>query len=398
MEFSAVKKRYIFFVVLSIITVFDLAIFFYLPLLSNIRQDLGVNEALIQLSASIYTLGIGISALIYGGLSDFWGRRRLVISGVIIFTFASLGVSYSSSILQMLVFRFAQGLGAGVAWSIGNSILSDIYKGRSFQRAIIFLHTMVGVIIVFSPFLGGYIGSYLGWRNTFKLISIIGCLAIFFTAYFLPETMDKPKSSVNLKKIFATYLYLLQSPKYLQYLAVKVIAVSIIFTNLVNLPLIFVETYNTTVQYCGILMGLGSLVFAVGGYINDRITAKYSTQSIIKSSLFFIIFSCFSLLIMESSFGLSAESIQILKIPYNLAIAAVLSMATHEVVNYDSKISGSASSLMITLEMFFSTTIIKIISIFYNGTIIPMEIYTLIACVLSFAICSLRVESKTVAS
>ena len=176
MLFNKHKKSNIFFIVIATISVFDLAIFFYLPLLSNIRQEFQVNESLIQFSAAVNVFGIGVSSIIYGTLSDAWGRKKLVLFGIACFTIASYSISFTNSIYTLFILRFIQGLGAGVSWSVGNAIVHDIYKGKAFEKAIITLHIIIGTMVAISPALGGYVGNIIGWRYSFQLIASLGCL------------------------------------------------------------------------------------------------------------------------------------------------------------------------------------------------------------------------------
>ena len=128
-------------------------------MLSSIRQELKANESLIQLSAATNVFGIGVSSIIYGTLSDSLGRRKLVLFGIACFSIASYSISFINSIYLLFILRFIQGLGAGIAWSIGNAILHDIYKGKEFEKAIITLHIIIGIMVAVSPALGGFIGN-----------------------------------------------------------------------------------------------------------------------------------------------------------------------------------------------------------------------------------------------
>ena len=106
MLFNKHKESNIFFIVIATISVFDLAIFFYLPLLSSIRQEFQVDESLIQFSAAINVFGIGVSSIIYGTLSDAWGRKKLVLFGIVCFTIASYCISLVNSIYVLFILRF----------------------------------------------------------------------------------------------------------------------------------------------------------------------------------------------------------------------------------------------------------------------------------------------------
>ncbi len=383
MLFNKHKESNIFFIVIATISVFDLAIFFYLPLLSSIRQEFQVDESLIQFSAAINVFGIGVSSIIYGTLSDAWGRKKLVLFGIVCFTIASYCISLVNSIYVLFILRFIQGLGAGVSWSVGNAIVHDIYKGKMFEKAIITLHIIIGSMLVISPALSGYVGNIIGWRHSFQLIAFLGCILFVYCIFLLPETLQSKKTTINIKKILANYLILFKNPTYTKFLTIKVLMVSIAFVNVTNLPLLFVETYNTSVENCGLLIALGASMFVIGGMMCNKLINYFSTYNIIKHSLYFIILSSVILIIGEQIGFLTAINIQLIKIPYLLGIACIFGNATHRIVSTIPELSGSASAIMITLEMFISSIGVRLVSIFYDTTIYPMEIYAIIATLIS---------------
>lgn len=390
MSFVFNKKSNIFFIVVAAISVFDLAIFFYLPLLSSIRQEFKASESLIQLSAAINVFGIGVSSIIYGTLSDSWGRRKLVLFGIACFSIASYSISFLNSIYMLFIFRFIQGLGAGVAWSVGNAILHDIYKGKKFEKAIITLHIIIGVMVALSPALGGFIGNIIGWRKSFQFMAYLGILLFIYSLFFLPETLQNLKTNLNLKTIINNYITLFKNSIYTKFLIIKVMMVSVAFVNITTLPLIFVETHNSTIENCGLLMALGASIFTIGGMINNKLVDYFEVNEIIKFSLYLVVLSSIMLFIVQYLGILNALSMQLIKIPYLLGIAGIFGNATHKIVSAVPKLSGSASSIMITLEMFISSLGVKFVSIFYNGTIYPMEIYAISAAIISLIVLTRR--------
>ncbi|MFQ3307603.1 MAG: DHA1 family bicyclomycin/chloramphenicol resistance-like MFS transporter [Candidatus Midichloriaceae bacterium] len=382
--FSDSRKKFIFYMVVCAIGVFDLAIFFYLPLLSNVRRDFGISEAAVQFTAVINLLGLGVSSIIYGNLSDAWGRKKLIVFGILCFSIASFMISLTHSVTSLYFFRFLQGIGAGVSWSVGNAIVHDIYKGKQFEKAIIKLQILIGVVIVASPSIGAYVGANIGWRNSFVLISGLGAILLICSIFFLPETLEHQKSKLNIKKILSNYKVLLSNSSFVSYMVIKVLFVSVAFINVTTLPLIFIERFLTSIEFCGILMAFGGLGFVIGGMVNDKLINYFNSDQIIRYALIGVFFSSISLIIMEYTGYIDPIAIQAIKIPYLFAIAWIFGNATHKVVSSVPKLAGSASATMIMFEMLFSAFAVKLTSCFYDQTIYPMEIFTLIATLISF--------------
>ena len=384
MVLNQYKKNNIFLIVVAVISVFELAIFFHFPLLSSIRKEFQVSESSIQLSAVFNVCGIGISSLIYGGLSDSYGRKRIFLFGILCFTISSYSLSFINSIHALLYLRLIQGVGAGISYSISNAILSDIYKGIEFKKAIMTMNVIIGMVIMLSPVFGGYISNVMGWRYSFKLISCFGFLLFIYSVFFLPETLQSKKIIIDWRDILKNYLELLKNKHYLRFLIIKVLVVSIAFVNITNLPLLFIETYNISLTTCGFVMSLGSFIFVIGGLVCNTLVRYFNVNSIIKYSLCLVLSSSVMLIIVEFLSALTPLSIQLIKIPYLLGIACIFTNATKEIIGAVSTLSGSASAIMIALEMFVSSIAIKLVSIFYNGTIYPIEVYAIIMTAISF--------------
>ena len=227
---------------------------------------------------------------------------------------------------------------------------------------------------------------FIGWRKSFQLMALLSCMMFIFNMFLLPETLQNIKSKINIRNIIKNYIILFKDSIYTKFLTIKVLLVSVAFVNVATLPLIFVETYNESVENCGLLIGLGALMFAIGGMICNKLVNYFSTNEIIKYSLHLIIISSLTLIFVEWLGFLTTINIQLIKIPYLFAIASIFGNATHKIVSAIPKLAGSASSIMITLEMFVSSIGVRLVSIFYNSTIYPMEVYTIFAVIISLII------------
>jgi DHA1 family bicyclomycin/chloramphenicol resistance-like MFS transporter len=392
-NFSKSKKVKIFFTIVATISLFDLAIFFYLPLLSNVRQEFNVSESLVQMTVSLNMLGIGGSSLVYGMLSDTRGRKKIVLFGIFVFAVASFFISQSESIYAFIIFRIFQGIGGGVSWSVGMAILHDIYTGKSFAKAMLALQTVMGMMFIVSPALGGYIGGIIYWRGSFNLMAALGIILFVYSVFFLPETLQHTKSKVKIKNILSNYKALFTNGSYVKYLIIKVLLVSAAMINVTNMPLIFVETYNTSTNFCGILLGCGGTMFLIGAGISSKLLDYISARDIIKYALLLILMSDILMIIAQWLDFLTAIRIQVIKSPCLLGIAAIMGNASHKAISAIPKLSGSASSIMVAMELLIGAVLLEIVSMFYNGTIYPIEIFTLAAVGISY--CALKINSNS---
>lgn len=392
-KFASNQKKILLFVMI-IITICELAISFYIPLLPTIREQLNASEYLIQQSVTVYLLGIGISAIIYGGLSDALGRRWIIITGITVFFISSLLCFWIQSVEFLIILRLCQGFGAGVAWAIGNATLRDVFEGKSFAKAMILIHIIAGIEPLFAYLLGSYIGSIIGWRNCFLVISITSFALLLCCLLYLPETIIE-KKKLNLFNIFNNYYTLLKSKRFLLYLTIKVLAVSVLFVEVTNLSLVFIEQYGLSMPMFGINVTISIVFYIIGGFVNTKLIDYFTPEQIIKLGLLLLLISNLVLPIFIYFYSIPTYVIQFIKIPYSFGLALIFGNATYSIVNTFPKTAGTASAKMITLEMIGSSFFTYLLSLFYNNTLYPVIIFTIISSIISYIALKLVINLKS---
>jgi len=150
----------------------------YLPALPRLTREFGVPEALVNLTLILFFLGMAGSMLLWGPLSDKYGRKPVLLAGLALFSAASLACAASASIWQLILFRVLQSFGAGAGVAVNNAILKDVFSGRERERALAAVITMILVAPVVAPALGGFLLQIMPWRGLFVLLGGLGLLAL----------------------------------------------------------------------------------------------------------------------------------------------------------------------------------------------------------------------------
>ena len=383
MIISKNNKNKVFITILLIILIFDFSIYLHLSSFSSIRQEFQINESLAQLGVTINIFGIGFSSLFYGMLSDLHGRKKIILFGVLLFTVSNFLLSITSDICIFFILRFIQGLGMGTSSSVGIAVIHDIYIEKIFINMVSMLHTIVGVASIVYPPLSSYIQDTTGWRNGCQIISFFSYILFLYCLLKLPETCQNLNQLSNLKKIIINFLSLFKNLTYIKFLIIKSVVASIAFINISNLSLLFIEIYKVNVFNHGLLIALGSLSFVIGRIICHKLIIYFSIYDVIYYSLYSIIASSLILLLIEPLGFLTPANITFIKIPYLIGIANIFSNTTCKMMNTLLLSPGNASSTMTMFEMLVSVIGARIVNIFYNGTMYPVEIYSVISTLIS---------------
>src|SRR5258705_11259802 len=183
-----------------------LAVDMYLPSFPDIGRLLNASPATVQLTLALYLVSYAIGQVIYGPLSDRYGRLPMMRIALAIYCAASLTCALAPSIELLLTARAFQALGSSGAIVLARAIVRDLYSGARAGRELSLMGAIMALAPVFAPMIGGVLQSALGWRSHFILQIAFGLIAAFFVWSKLPETLKTPTPGpFSLRAIFASY-------------------------------------------------------------------------------------------------------------------------------------------------------------------------------------------------
>lgn len=184
-----------------------LGIDMYLPAMPSISEQLDAAPWLIQLSLSIYLVGLAVMVLVYGALSDRLGRRQVLLWSTGTFTLCSLAVACSMNAEQLLLFRIFQGLSAGAGGVVGRAMIQDSLQGAAAMRAMSQVIMAFVLAPAFAPLIGGYLLDALGWRAIFLAQAGFGAVLFIWARLQLVETLKpEQRARLSLRALGANYL------------------------------------------------------------------------------------------------------------------------------------------------------------------------------------------------
>ena len=158
------------------------------PAFRVIARDLQVTPLVMQQSISVYLIAYAAMALFHGPLSDAYGRRRVILSGVAVFALATIGCAFSHNMTQLLAFRALQGLSAGVGLIVGRAVIRDCLDGDDAQRMMSNITMIFGIAPAIAPVIGGWILGWQGWQAIFWFLLLFAGVLWTITFVALPET------------------------------------------------------------------------------------------------------------------------------------------------------------------------------------------------------------------
>ncbi len=223
-----------------------------LPGMPLAARAFGTPISALQHTFSVYVVGLAVAQAIYGPLSDAYGRRRLVIGGMLLYTVASVACSLAPTVTAFGLARIFQALGAGAGMVIGRAIVSDIFDPKTAARTFTTIMPIVGASPALSPLVGGYITTYVSWRAPFLFTAALGALAVALLVIYIPETVPKSNRHSSVARLFRSYPMLLVQPRFWSYALNLCVGYAAYLGYLAASPVILVNMGLSTkaVSYC----------------------------------------------------------------------------------------------------------------------------------------------------
>ena len=194
---QAVSPRYwkiaVLLAALSMVGPFTIDTFF--PSFHAIAADFGLSKWAVQQTLTAYMLPLSIMSLIQGPVSDALGRRPVVLTGLCVYTLASVGCAFAPNFATLLIFRALQGVSAGVGMIIGRAVIRDLFEGPQAQKLLSLVTMLFAFAPAVAPVIGGWIHVTLGWHAVFGFMALFGLSLALGAYWLLPETHPEDKRS-----------------------------------------------------------------------------------------------------------------------------------------------------------------------------------------------------------
>jgi len=188
----------------------------YLPAFAGIAADLNATPLQIQQTLSAYLFAFAFMSLFHGSLSDSLGRRPVVLTGIAVFTLASVGCALSTSIGQLVFFRALQGLSTGAGIVVSRAVIRDIYPPADAQRVMSQVTLFFGVAPAIAPIVGGFLFVHIGWHAVFWFLAGVGVVLGLANWFLLPETLHaSQRQPFAFKPLLKGYVQMGSSPRFL---------------------------------------------------------------------------------------------------------------------------------------------------------------------------------------
>lgn len=259
-----IQERYKGFAIVlayAIVPLSGIAVDLYSPSLPAMAIDLHVSVLKMQASVSIYLIFYGISQLFVGVLLDSFGRFRLSLISLLIFSLSSFAIAVFPNIHLIYIFRAIQGISIGFVLVAKRAFFVDVFEGSKLKHALSLLTIIWSIGPITAPFIGGYLQTSFGWKYNFYFLGAASMIGFILDWIYSGETLREP-AKFHFQQILGNYSKMLGTFDFILSIALSGMAygVAMIFT--LTSPFLIVHTFHynsVTVGYSLLIIGLGWL-------------------------------------------------------------------------------------------------------------------------------------------
>jgi DHA1 family bicyclomycin/chloramphenicol resistance-like MFS transporter len=249
------------------------ALHMLLPALPLVMQTFNEDLIEVQLGVTLFFAGIAAGQLVYGPLSDSFGRRPALIAGLALFLVGTLlsGAAWSMSVLT--VGRLLEALGACAGLVLGRAILADVYDRDAAARGVAIILMVMTIVPGVAPTLGACLAEWLDWRAIFAVLGVFGALLLVFTVLLLPETNASPKPFAMIG-MMRSYRTLLRSREYLAFTLSGTCRSTAWFTFAASVPLVLSDLLHQPPTTYGLMILLPVSSYVLGTGLAARLATR----------------------------------------------------------------------------------------------------------------------------
>ena len=251
----------------------------YLPALPALTEGFGAPMAQAQLTLTALLLAFGLSQLIWGPLSDRFGRRPVLLLGLAAYVLASVASTLSPSISLLIVWRTVQGAAMGASVMCARAIVRDLYTPVQGARVMSKGLSGLGVIACLSAPLGGLLSDLLSWRFALLALAVFGALCLALVGLRFTETVpQKNRLALQPATLWRTWLAIVRHPTFLAFSALSAASYAGLFTFLAASSFVFIKVLGLSKTQYGLVMFSNSFAYILGTFACRRLLAQFGVR------------------------------------------------------------------------------------------------------------------------
>ncbi|MBK8114321.1 MAG: multidrug effflux MFS transporter [Candidatus Accumulibacter sp.] len=324
----------------------------YLPSLPTLARVFASDVASVQLTLSVFLAGFACGQIVYGPLSDRYGRRPVLLGGLLMFCVGTLGCVFAHSIDRLILARFVQALGACAGPVIGRAVVRDLWGASESARVIAYMGGAMAIGPLLGPTLGGFLTVLFGWQSNFVLLLLVAVVQLAVVARVLGESnVHRDPEATTPARMLANFRRLLADRSYLGYLLTFSFSYSALFAFISASSFVLADRHGLTPQVYGMCFGIVVAGYLIGSVASGRLVRRLGSDGLLARGACLGAVAGVSMAVLEFSGVHGVAAILAPMFFCTVATGLVMPNAIARALAPYPTMAGSASALMGFVQM-----------------------------------------------
>lgn len=346
----------------------------YLPALPRIAEQLATSEAQVQLSITSYLAGLFLGMLFFGPLSDKYGRKKLLLSGIVLYILACVGCALADSVNSLIVWRFAQALGGGAASILARTIVRDIFPLNEAAKALSNMHMITMIAALTAPMLGSFLLLAGSWRWMFVVLIVFATLWLWLIAWKVPETHHGDSRNSSVFSVFRAYAVIASQGKAVGYILCMSLCFAGMFAYITGSPFVFMEYFDLSPSHYAAVFGANIIGIMLLASINARFVGRVGPQKMLYAATSLCALSSLLLLFAGSLSSGGFWLIIVGLFAYVSCTGLIGANCTASLMTQFPDNAGAAAGLAVAVQFGLGAVMSFLVGVFYQGTPFAMTL------------------------
>ncbi len=364
---AAGRNRPSYAILVAISTVGPLALNIFMPSMPGLQSEFGVSYGMAQLTLTLYLIGMAACQLVYGPVSDRFGRRPLLLGGLVLFVCASLMAALAPSIEMLIVARLLQAMGGAAGIVLARAMVRDVFDRETSASVISYITMAFVVAPMIAPALGGFIDGHFGWRGDFWLLAVFGGAVLTAAWFSLPETHRADSAGGQAMGLVSGAAQLFRIPRFRGYTLTLSFTSTVFFAFLGGAPHIMIDVLHRTPVEYGTWFALISAGYMAANFLSGRYTKAVGIDRMVMTGCAITLAGGLLCFLAAVTGQLSPAT---LFLPMALAAfgnGLTIPNGTAGAISVDPRLTGAAAGWSGFSQMAFGATASQIVGSLQNG-------------------------------